>query len=188
MGCIAFAASTPDKQRLPACNLTFTLLSPLRMIVNTWIAECRNDAAFVEGGEKGNIRAPATAKNVVCVSGVKDNRQPWPQSSRGPSYDYSLACYCGEAHCPHPRAVLSNSLGYNDDRTMPHLAHQVAVSFVPPGTSFASPRATADAAKVLVEPGSRQRYTLARELAIAILRSQGREEETWNPRTGFGRI
>jgi Subtilase family len=188
MGCIAFAASSPNKKPLPACKLTFTLLSPRRTTVNAWIAECGNDAAFVEGGEKGNIRAPATAKNVVCIAGVKDNQQPWPESSRGPSYDYSLTCYCGNAHCSYPRDALSRSIGYNDDITLPHIAHQVAVSFGSPGTSFACPRAAGDAARVLIEPGSHQRCTSARELAIEILRSQGRKEEPWNPRTGFGRI
>jgi hypothetical protein len=164
MSCAALAIS--NAAGLPEFDLEIGFEASHDVVVNGWIVVCTDSStAFVEAGNEGTVNVPATAAGVLCVAGIDQSRRPWSRSSRGPSASYM------SGNLPGPGA--------------PHIAYLVdggAPGAV--GTSFAAPRATADAADVLRNPLRRTNCTDAVTLAKEMLAPQG--GLTWNPRTGYG--
>jgi hypothetical protein len=100
---------------------------------------------------------------VVSVAAYDPARkQMWRFSSRGPA-----SCYDPSALTESPMmAHLSNNLGGHD------------------GTSFACPRAAADATKPLANSGTRANCTEAKKL---IEQTYGTIAATFDPRYGFSK-
>lgn len=163
MSCIAFAMT--NTAGLPALTeMDFTLRSQSDVTVHGWITVCADrKASFIAGGDDGTLRVPSTLDQVVCVTGVDSNGSSWPRSSRGPSVGYGSAT----------------------GASVPHIAHLVEFEGEE-GTSFASPRACADAAVLLAS--SNQQPLTSEFLARAILSNRGVTPSPWDARVGFGSI
>jgi hypothetical protein len=169
MCCAAFGLTCPSGSVLPQVDIEFTFESPADVTLNGWLVVSEDCATcFVEGTNAGTLRVPATDPDLICVTGVVDGGQPWPRSSRGPAAEYRQA---------------------NQGQLIaaPRLAHRVELGhFGESGTSFASPRACADAADVVRDPRRLARLRNPTDLALELLGSPS--PPTWNARTGFGAI
>jgi hypothetical protein len=162
MSCIAFAMSSTSGD-LSATDIIFTLTSEMDVTVNAWIVVGKQGKAyFVNGGEQGTLRVPSTVDGVVCVAGVEADGTPWARSSRGPATSYTFQV---KGHWP----------------SMAHLAEFRGDE---KGTSFASPRACADAAAALMSPKHRHCQD-ANSLVRRVLK---RSRTRWDPRVGYGKI
>jgi hypothetical protein len=162
MNCIAFGIRKSSHSNLANLQLRFKLRSDDHAAVHAWIA-CANDkrTAFIGSTPHSSLRVPATARHAVGVAGAIDNRQGWEESSIGVDRE-DRACHF-----------------YWQDTVAPVLAHRVDCVDGRPGTSYASPRACADTAELLlrgVRPAGVE--DLVREFSLG----QG----GWNPHTGFG--
>ena len=154
MSCIAFGLTNPGKGS--ATILDFTLTSQRDAVVNAWIAiSADKQAHFVGSNEASNLRVPSTLDELICVAGVDAARQPWVGSSRGPAATYG-----------QPSQGSQKS---------PRMAHLVELGFEK-GTSFASPRASADAAAVILN-ASGQLATSAQGLV---------DQDSWPPTKSIG--
>ncbi|SIO13000.1 hypothetical protein SAMN05444166_2611 [Singulisphaera sp. GP187] len=165
MNCAALALSNAGGAALPTLDIEFTLESTVDITVGAWIVVGGgSQSAFIEGGSSGTICVPASAPEVLCVSGITGTNKPWARSSRGPVGDYG-------SHTPVSAPRLAHLVQYRRGGRM--------------GTSYACPRAAADAANVLSPPLAAKCATLddlAREVfSVAKL-------PAWNPRTGYGEI
>ena len=165
MSCAALAIS--NAAGLPEFDLEIGFEASHDVVINGWIVVCTDSStAFVEAGNEGTVNVPATAGGVLCVAGIDQNRRPWSRSSRGPSASYMSGNILGPG-APH--------IAYLVDGGAPGAT----------GTSFAAPRATADAADVLRDPIRRARCADADTLAKEMLAPHG-GGHAWNPRTGYG--
>ena len=143
--CIAFAiSSVAPGVSLPQLQIRFTLLALRDIVVNAWIvvAEPNSQTTFVAGRQDGTIMVPASEPSVLSVAGLRSTGQMWEGSSRGPAAQYDPAA-----------VVRANPL-------MAHLAN-LGSDF---GTSYASPRACADAAATLADPIKRPKCIDAESL------------------------
>ena len=105
--------------------------------------------------------APVPAAPLRVVAGGL----PWKESSRGPAGEYGSAPGTGP----------------------PHLAHRIEHPLVnDKGTSFASPRACADAADLVLDPRRRPGLLTAADVAQGLLGLSS--ASPWNSRTGFGGV
>lgn len=167
MSCLAFHASTSGATGLPMIDFEFSIHADQDVTVNAWIvvAEDRG-CAFLEGGNTGSLVVPSAQRGVLCITGVDRNGQPWPHASRGPACQYGA-----------PSALTIP--------VSPSLAFDVGASpgSATEGTSFATPRACADAARILHATPNRCNNAL--DMAQALL---GRPLSTWNSRIGFGAV
>ena len=164
MSCIAFALSTGTERELASLTITIGLECPTDVAVNGWIVVSDDKGtAFVGGGTGGTLCVPGTSPELVCVAGVDRWGNPWPDSSRGPPCDYG-----GQAP------------------EVPQLAHYAEDMLTGDwGTSYASPRACADAAEILANVSSSRCDTVDKLLDELI----PNPPRTWkNSRVGFGAI
>jgi hypothetical protein len=163
--CIAFAIST-SRSALPALHLRFGLDSPTELVVNAWIvvSELLPQSAFVEAGPEGTVMVPASDMAVLSVAGVEASGQVWDGSSRGPAAQYHRVRQPNESS--------------------PLMAHLAALSgeF---GTSFASPRACADALETLANNSKRPNCHDAVDLMCQTYSLTRANLPDWNPRIGF---
>jgi len=168
MNCVAFALSTKSPPGLPMLDVEFSLEDSVDTVVNAWIVVSEDrQSCFIEGSNEGTISVPATDPEVVSVTGIDSNRQPWPRSSRGPGSVYQVGV------ASHPS-------------TVPYMAHLVELGHLGEvGTSFASPRACADTANIIRDKVKRAHCTSIKNLVNEIL-APGGSPLPWNPRTGFG--
>ena len=134
MSCIAFAATRPAPAQ--ELRVAFDLLAKSADVtVDAWVVICEKemDTAFTQGGPEGTVSVPASDPKVVSVAGFElASQQMWRHSSRGPASRYS-------------RTARTES------PAMAHLTHGISGASSH-GTSNASPRAAADAAKPLADP------------------------------------
>ena len=167
MSCIALALSTQVPPGLPMIDLEFTLESSVDLPVSAWLV-VRDDeqlCTFIEAYQGGTVCVPAADPAVIGVAGVEAAGRPWSRSSRGPTHIYKIG-----SKAP----------------TVPYLAHMAALGgeF---GTSFASPRACADAANVLRNPQiQKNKCGTVTDMVNELLYSRGLKPTAWNSRTGFG--
>ncbi len=129
LSCIAFSLASTSSQSLPETEITFAIESDIDIILNGWIvlAEVEPRTGFIEGGQDGTIMVPASDSIVLGVAGCETSGQMWPHSSRGPAALYDTA---------------------GSSTASPLMAHLARLSG-DAGTSYASPRAAADAATAL---------------------------------------
>jgi hypothetical protein len=160
--CAALAISSTGNN-LPQLQIRTKMQSPQDLIVNAWIvvSEANPLTAFVEGGREGTVMVPASDLAVLSVAGVRNTGQIWEGSSRGPAAQYDTT----------PCAT--------DSPLMAHLP-DLGTEF---GTSFASPRACADAVSALADPIRR----LNCHDAVSLLQeTYGLGPlPTWNSRYGY---
>ena len=162
--CIAFAiSSVAPGVSLPQLQIRFTLLALRDIVVNAWIvvAEPNSQTTFVAGRQDGTIMVPASEPSVLSVAGLRSTGQMWEGSSRGPAAQYDPAA-----------VVRANPL-------MAHLAN-LGSDF---GTSYASPRACADAAATLADPIKRPKCIDAESLLSQMYGLTTLSQ--WNPRSGY---
>jgi hypothetical protein len=159
MSCIAFAMTNITGTD---ADFDFTLTSTTGdPVVNAWVAVAADRKAyFIGSNEATNMRVPSVLDELVCVAGVDAKHQPWARSSRGPSASYA------RTSSSTPEA--------------PRMAHRVDVPSLPPGTSFACPRAAADAAHVLTT----QSGLKPTDLVAKLLGSN--HTSGWDASTGYG--
>jgi hypothetical protein len=138
MSCIAFASTRPTPA--PEFRVSFDITAKSAdATVHAWIvfSDPHMNTHFTQGGPEGTVAAPASNPNVVSVAGFDTARnQMWRHSSRGPASEYSKG----------------------NPTKSPVMAHRVdtlGAGPSSPGTSFASPRAAADAAQSLADPAKR---------------------------------
>jgi hypothetical protein len=170
MSCIAFALTRAPPAaggQLPELRISFDLTTKSAdAAVHAWVVICdqQQETAFIHAGPEGTVSAPASDPKVVSVAGFdKGLKQMWRSSSRGPASRYS------------PGSPTQSP-------AMAHLCHSIGLGPTPPGTSFASPRATADAAEPLADPNRRKACT---EVEKLIKETYGSVAPTWDPRHGF---
>ena len=162
--CIAFAiSSVTPKVALPQLQIRFTLKALRDIVVNAWIvvAEQNPLTTFVAGRLDGTIMVPASDPSTLSVAGLRTSGQLWEGSSRGPAAQYD------------PAAVVRAS------PLMAHLAN-LGTDF---GTSYASPRACADATATLADPVKQPKCMDAESL---LSQTYGLSTlSQWNPRSGY---
>lgn len=155
MSCIAFAMTRPAPG--PAFEISFDLTAPSAdAVVHAWIviSDPAMKTHFTQGGPDGTVAVPASDPSIVSVAGYdRALGQMWRHSSRGPSSEYSTG-----SPTQSPR--------------MAHLVEQIGSGAAAAGTSFASPRAAADAARSLADPAVRPNCTEGDKLL----------EETYGPK------
>jgi len=164
LSCISFALST-SRQPPPLLQLVFGLESSADVIVNAWIVVSESDpqTAFVEGGPDGTVMVPASDPAVLSVAGAVATGQMWEGSSRGPAAQYQAV-----------RVTQSSPL-------MAHLA-TLGGEF---GTSYASPRACADAAAAMADPAKLSRCNDAVDVICQTYALTRALLPDWNTRIGF---
>ena len=169
MSCIAFAATRPPARpgrALPEFRISFDLTAKAADVaVHAWLVICEEALRthFTQGGPEGTVAAPASDPKVVSVAGFDGVlKQMWRYSSRGPASDYTTATP-------------------TQSPAMAHLCHPPAAGPTGAGTSYASPRAAADATAVLADPTKVGRAT---EVEKLIQETYG-TVSAWNPRHGF---
>jgi len=163
--CAAFAISSTAGITLPVLQVTLKLLAKRQVMMNGWIVVAEADpltgsTGFVEGGAEGNITVPASDPTVLSVAGLDSSGKIWKRSSRGPAAHYDTV---------RPRT---------NSPLMAHLSH-LGSDF---GTSFASPRACADAVGTLANVAKRSGCTNAESLLRATYPTS---LAVWNSRFGF---
>ncbi|MCG2625915.1 hypothetical protein L6654_04680 [Bradyrhizobium sp. WYCCWR 13023] len=163
--CIAFALSAIGlASALPQMLVRFKLEATQDVAVNSWIViaeDASGVTAFVEGGPEGSISVPATEEKVLSVAGLRASGQMWEGSSRGPSAEYDRT---------------RNPTG------SPYMAHLADLAGGEYGTSFASPRACADAV-VTLNSAKRSKCT---DVATLLVETYGLKAlPNWNPRFGY---
>jgi hypothetical protein len=168
MGCIAFAITRPPAPAgaipLPKLHISFDITAKSSpSVIHAWTVFCdaKRESGFVRGGPEGSVCVPASDPNVVSVAAYDPARkQMWRSSSRGPASQY-------DARIESPMmAHLSNHPGGHE------------------GTSFASPRAAADATVPLAQSGKR---TICTEPKKLIEQAYGTIGTTFDPRYGFSK-
>jgi hypothetical protein len=162
--CIAFAiSSVTPRVALPQLQIRFTLKAVRDIVVNAWIvvAEQNPLSTFVAGGQDGTIMVPASDPSTLSVAGLRTSGQMWEGSSRGPAAQYD------------PAAVV---------RASPLMAHLASLG-TDFGTSYASPRACADATATLADPIKQPKCIDAESL---LSQTYGLSTlSQWNPRSGY---
>lgn len=162
--CVAFAISSAQPTvALPQLQIRFTLKARRDIVVNAWIvvAEPNPMTTFVAGEQDGTIMVPASDPSTLSVAGLRNSGQMWEGSSRGPAAQY------------HPATVVRAS------PLMAHLAN-LGADF---GTSYASPRACADATATLADSNKRVKCIDAESL---LTQTYGLSTLShWNPRSGY---
>lgn len=173
MSCIAFAATRPPPasgKALPELRISFDLMAKSAdVMVQAWVVICekQRQTAFVQGSKEATVAAPASDPKVVSVAGFDQARgQMWRHSSRGPASQYSKAT---QTKSP----------------AMAHLAHYRGSRGASHGTSYASPRAAADATKPLADPKKRTACTDVKKLIQETYPSVAPVAPVWDPRFGF---
>lgn len=170
MSCTAFAMSTATAADLADLTIDITLECDNNAVVNAWKLLPANDgSSFITGSVEGSILVPATAAGVVSVAGVERGGQSWIESARGPSADYVPGGLSGP--------------------TAPSMAHLVHFRGGERGTSYASPRASADiTAEVLANlaAGTGLPPTLLDLVQDTLMRRSALG--AWDPRVGYGAI
>jgi hypothetical protein len=169
MSCMAFFLRSPNPGDLASAEIDIELKSPTDVMVNGWISVGGGArATFLGGGAGGTVNIPGTAKGIISVGGVKGNRA-WRKSSYGPASRYQVG----------PLIVFPAA---------PTVAHDVSGCSLSTdeGTSFASPRAAADAANILLDPLRASQCTNVMNMVQELLHP--RPVGPWNPRIGFGII
>lgn len=165
--CAAFAISATSGAALPLLQVNVKLLAKRTVAVNGWIVVAEVDpltasTGFVEGGAEGNITVPASDPAVLSVAGLDTGGRVWKRSSRGPAAEYDTAK--PKTHSP----------------LMAHLSY-LGSEF---GTSFASPRACADALGTLANATKRGNCTDPQSLLRETYPLPA-SLPAWNPRFGF---
>jgi Subtilase family len=168
MSCIAFAATRPTASSganpLPELSIFFDITARLSdSVIHAWTVICDKDrrSSFIDSSREGTVSAPASDSKVISVAAYDPVRkQMWPFSSRGPASRYD-------------RKAPTES---------PMMAHLGNRSGGHRGTSFASPRAAADATKALSDPVKRPNCTDAKKL---IQQTYGSISTHCDPRYGF---
>jgi hypothetical protein len=171
MSCIAFAATRPaaaaGAQPLSEFRVSFDLTATsANATVHAWVVICEREqrTGFRQSGPEATVAAPASDSRVVSVAGYEPAlQQMWRKSSRGPASRYSAG-----ASTQSP--------------AMAHLCQHVGPNGVDHGTSFASPRAAADATEPLADKNRRGNCTTVQEL---IRETYGSIASAWDSRYGF---
>lgn len=163
MSCIALALTSANP--LPPLEIAIALESSIDVVVNAWIvlAETDPQTAFVEGGQEGSVCVPASDPILLSVAGVEDTGKFWRGSSRGPAAAYNVGG-------PHEQVPL-----------MAHRARYGQTA----GTSFASPRAAADAAVALANPNIRNQIWDSIDLLCETYGINRALLPAWNERFGY---
>ena len=174
MSCIAFALTvdpTATQATLGGLTVDFTLVAPRDTDVNGWIVvEPEGQTAMAApshfaGASGGGVCVPSTSPGAVCVSAVDVHGHPLPVASSGPPCDY------GQKRIERPQLA--------------HLGDAPASTAFGAGTSFAAPRACADAARVLLSGKPCLTIKdLLRELASVAARTPAQ----WDPQIGFAAL
>ena len=161
--CAAFAMTSQKGTKLPRMQLEITVKSSTDTILNSWIVVCEKESPltlFVQGGPDGTVTVPATDPRVLSVAGVRASGRLWEGSSRGPAFEYEATSTATDS---------------------PMMAHRpdLGTHF---GTSFASPRACADALATLAQTAAT--CTDAKSL-LAATYSPTRPLPQWDKRFGY---
>jgi hypothetical protein len=168
MSCIAFAATrsaaSPGTRPLPELSIFFDIKAKsCNAAIHAWTVICDKDrkSGFIQGGPEGTVSAPASDPKVISVAAYDPARkQMWRSSSRGPASRYDR------------KAPIESPM-------MAHLSNHPGGDH---GTSFASPRAAADATEPLADPLKRANCTDAKKL---IEETYGPISTICDPRYGF---
>lgn len=171
MSCIAFAATRPapppGTAPLPDLLFSFTIKAKSsNVVIHSWTVICdKNQKSHFThaggGGPEGTVSAPASDPKVISVAAFDPaTGDMWRSSSRGPASRYD------------PNAPIES----------PKMAHLSNHPTAPNGTSFASPRAAADATEPLANSSIRANCTDPRKL---IEQTYGMTATTCDPRYGF---
>jgi hypothetical protein len=169
MACIAFAitrtAAAAGAPALPELRVSFDITAKSAdATVHAWIVLCEKarKTHFTQGGPEWTIVAPASDPKAMSVAGYHQTLgQMWRGSSRGPASRYAVTTKSPVmAHLSHPPASSTSS------------EH---------GTSYASPRAAADATQILADSAKRANATDAEKL----VQETYRRTVPWNSRYGF---
>jgi hypothetical protein len=147
MSCIAFAVTRPASASELHVSFDITAKSA-DAVVNAWIVICDPGmkTRFTGSGRDATISVPASDPKVVSVAGYDGTRkQMWRESSRGPASSYS-------------------NTSRTESPSMAHLVEPLGSGSASPGTSFASPRAAADAAQPIADPNRRSNCTEVEKL------------------------
>lgn len=170
--CAAFAL-TSNAAILPHLRIECEINSSHELPVKAWVVESTGSSAhFVTGGGAPTVRAPATAGNVIGVGGVDGGGIAWARTSPGPAGYYGLTGAAPE------RPVMA------------HLVELHRGGVTTAGTSFASPRACADAAAVLADAARSARVAVLRDLVDEIfsINTHVHRNGAWDPSTGYGAV
>jgi hypothetical protein len=165
--CAAFAISATSDATMPILQLAMRLLAKQQVTVNSWIVVAEADpltgsTAFVEGGAVGNVTVPASDPAVLSVAGLDASGKVWRRSSRGPAAEYDTAA---------PRI---------ESPVMAHLS-DLGSDF---GTSFASPRACADAVGTMTDK-IKQKKCVSVHALLSQTYNLPATLKVWSPRIGF---
>lgn len=182
MSCAALGLSTkPGSGGFPIMQVEITIRSIGNpAAVNSWLVVSDDPGtAFVEGSKSGSVTLPASDLAVVSVGGIhRSNRKliPWARASRGRASVYTDYTYTPPSQDESQRA--------------PWLASRVELSVTSDmGTSFASPRACADAVKVLLNPKFPNKPTTVEELVARLLTLNAPlAPADWDEREGYGQL
>jgi hypothetical protein len=175
LSCAALAVSTIGNPGLPIIDIEVTVRSThQRAIVNGWVVVSDDpETAFIAGNKSGSLTLPASDLEILSVAGVGRTLQPWGRSSRGPASIYTD--YAVMPPGPSPQQT-------------PWLAHRVELGALGAvGTSFASPRACADAANIVRAAPRRKQCNSIPNLVAELLRIP-RANLSWTGRWGCGRL
>lgn len=168
MNCMALAMTAGNPKDLASLTVDFKLNCALGVVVNAWrVLPVDDGSTFVTGNNECSVTVPATHRAFVSVAGVQNDGSSWNESSRGPTANYGAAA----AAAPLTTAPL-----------MAHLVEDLAGE--PRGTSFASPRATADIAH---SAATGPLAATIEGVVIAEVNRRGRGGP-WDPRIGFGAV
>ncbi len=169
--CVAFAISGKNGSQLPSLEVDLKLQATAlpanqKAFVNGWIVVAESDpltasTAFIEGGAEGSMMVPASDPTVLSVAGLDNSGNIWKGSSRGPAAVYDTTSMMK----PSPLMAHVSYLGSDV------------------GTSFASPRACADAIATLADPNKR---TQCRDALSLLIETYGLHNlPSWNARFGY---
>jgi subtilase family protein len=170
MSCIAFAvtrpAVLPGHGPLPELRISFDITAKSsNAAIHAWTVICdkQRESHFTRGGPEGTVCAPASDPTVVSVAAFDPARgQMWRDSSRGPASRYDS----------------------NAPIESPMMAHLSNNPNGQGGTSFASPRAAADATVPLANSVTRANCTEPKKL---IEQTYGAIATDFDPRYGFSK-
>jgi hypothetical protein len=170
MSCIAFAvtrtAASPGHGPLPELQISFDITAKSsNAAIHAWTVICdkKRKSHFTRGGPEGTVSAPASDPTVVSVAAFDPARgQMWRDSSRGPASRYDS----------------------NTPIESPMMAHLSNNPNGQGGTSFASPRAAADATVPLANSVTRANCTEPKKL---IEQTYGTIAAAFDPRYGFSK-
>jgi hypothetical protein len=178
MSCAAFGlSSTPGSAGFPIMQIEVTIRSiGYPAVVNSWLVVSDDPGtSFIEGTKSGSLTLPASDLAVVSVGGIHRPRAaliPWARASRG-----RASVYTDYTPLP-PVQDLS--------QRAPWLAGRVELSVTSDmGTSFASPKACADAARVLLRKSCTTVEALVAEL---LSKTTPLPAKDWDEREGYGQL